>query len=314
MLVMSTSSSLPLVAVVGATGQQGGSVVTHLLSSGRYRVRGITRDPASAAAVALKQRGVDVVQAQADSVGELTKAFGGAHAVYGVTNFWDATMKLDASKETQQGKNIADAAVAAGVKVVIWSSLHDSHAIVSQRHGASSEAVAHHFTSKHRVEQYIRKLPITSVSVYAGFYCNNFAAFPPFAPTRVSTNSVEWALPLRADVGLPMFDIADTGLYVLQILSNPEKFSGKQLLMATEYLTTAQIAAVYEKVTGESASSRVVPINPQWPRDIATSYRWFNEFGYYNGERIEHLPTLPRTQLTSWEQYLVKSKWRVPQQ
>ena len=299
-------------AVVGATGQQGGSVVTHLLNSGRYRVRGLTRDPSSAAAVALKKRGVEVVKAEADSVDELKAAFKGSYAVYGVTNFWDESLKQDADKETQQGKNLADAAVASGVSVFVWSSLHDADAGVKER-GVSKAAEADHYTSKNRVEQYLRQLPLTSAFVYAGFYCNNFAAFPPFAPTRLSATSVEWAMPLRADVGLPLFDVADTGLYVLQILADPQRFKGQRLLMATEYLNTAQIAAGYEKVTGEKASSRVVPLNPQYPASIVSTYRWMNDVGYFAGEAIEQLPTLPRSQLTSWEQYLTKSKWRVPQ-
>ena len=312
----SNSSSLPLVAVVGATGQQGGSVVDHLLASGRYRIRGISRDPSSAASVALIRRGVEMVAAQADSVKELTAAFQGAQVVFGVTNFWDPSMQLDAAKETQQGKNIADAAVAAGVSHLIWSSLHDVHTIVRQRDGSSSTttADAHHFTSKHRVEQYIRTLAITSTFVYAGFYTNNFALFPPFAPTRLSPTSVEWALPLRADVGLPLFDIADTGKYVLTILASPQQYHQQRVLMATEYLTTAQIAATYARVTGETASSRVVSINPAYPKEIATSFAWFNEYGYYNGESIEHSNALPLSELTSWEQYLFKSKWTVAQQ
>ena len=275
---------------------------------------GISRDPSSAASVALIRRGVEVVAAQADSVKQLTAAFQCAQVVFGVTNFWDPSMQLDAAKETQQGKNIADAAVAAGVSHLIWSSLHDVHSIIRQR-GSSTAADAHHFTSKHRVEQYIRTLSsISSTFVYAGFYTNNFALFPPFAPTRLSPTSVEWALPLRADVGLPVFDIADTGKYMLAILASPQQYHQQRVLMATEYLTTAQIAATYARVTGETASSRVVSINPAYPKEIATSFAWFNEYGYYNGESIEHSNTVPLSELTSWEQYLIKSKWTVAQQ
>ena len=340
--------------MLGATGQQGGSVVSHLLSSGLYRVRGVTRDPSSAASVSLKKRGVEVVSAEADSVAQLTAAFQGAYGVFGVTNFWDPAMAQDADKETQQGRNIADAAVKANVRVIVWSSLHDAEAAIRQREsgsvisgssgsasgsgsagaGASGSTAAtkpststtptttatttptswdaHHFTSKHRVERYIRTLPgITAVFVYAGFYVNNFAAFPPFAPTRLSPTTVEWALPLRSDVGLPLFDVADTGLYVLSALQQPDKYSGQRLLMATDYLTTAQIAAAYQRVTGEQATSRTVPIDAQYPDSIQTSYRWFNEHGYYNGEAITHTSELPVDKLTSWEQYLKQSKWRV---
>src|ERR1700712_4786488 len=85
----------PLVAVVGATGQQGGSVVRHLLTSRLYRVRAITRNPSSPAALALAQQGVDVVRANLDVTAELTAAFTGAHAVFALTNHWDANMGAD---------------------------------------------------------------------------------------------------------------------------------------------------------------------------------------------------------------------------
>jgi len=81
------SSSLPLIVVVGSTGQQGGSVVSHLLKSGSYRVRGITRTIDSEASLSLIKRGVEMVAANVDSVDQLTTAFKGAYAVFGVTNF-----------------------------------------------------------------------------------------------------------------------------------------------------------------------------------------------------------------------------------
>ena len=98
---------------------------------------------------------------------------------------------------------------------------------------------------------------------------------------------MEWALPLRADVGLPICDVVDTGLYVLAVLADPQRCQNRRLLMATEYLTMAQIAATYQRMTGERAGSRVVPLNPQHPRALQTSY---NDVGYYAGEAIEHLP------------------------
>jgi len=215
-------------------------------------------------------------------------------------------MNMDAAIEVQQGKNQADAAVKAGVKLIIWSSLHNSDLYIQQR-GYLQEWEVSHFTSKYRVEEYIRGLPnIESVFIYAGFYTTNFSKFPPFAPTRISGTSVEWALPLRADVCLPIYDVDDTGAYVKLILEQPKKYTGQRFLAAAEYLTLTQIAEIYHKVTGETASARVIPMPSAFPQAIVDSYRWFNEFGYYAGEALDK-----RVKLTGWEAWLKKTGWRV---
>lgn len=306
------SADLPLIAVIGATGQQGGGVVNHLLASGKYRIRGLTRNPESAAAVALSKRGVQVVKAHADSVAELKAAFTGAWAVYAVTNFWDPEMNMNADKEEQQGRNMADAAVAAKVEIFLWSGLHDAHSIVA-RAGLKEPFDAEHFTCKYKVEQYVRSLPIKGIFLYAGFYMNNFEAFPPFAPRRVSPNHVEWALPLRADVGLPMLDVADTGIYVKEILAHPAQWYGKVVLLATEYLTMAQIARIYAQVTGEKATSRYLPETPAaFPDPIKTTYKWFNQFGYYGGADLNEADKRRDWPgISGWEDYLRRTGWRV---
>src|SRR5688572_2420326 len=109
-----------VVAVVGSTGAQGGGLCRAILAdpAGGYSCRAITRDPNKDKAKALAAAGAEVVQADMDDVESLTKAFAGAHAVFGVTNFWE---HFSAAKEKAQAKNIADAAKAAGVQHVIWS-------------------------------------------------------------------------------------------------------------------------------------------------------------------------------------------------
>src|SRR6187399_1629289 len=87
-------------------------------TNGGFFVRAITRDPSKPASKALASQGAEVVQGDLDDVASLTKAFAGAHGVFGITNFWE---HFSAEKEKAQAKNIADAARAAGVKHVIWS-------------------------------------------------------------------------------------------------------------------------------------------------------------------------------------------------
>ena len=118
-------SEKKIIAVLGATGAQGGGLAHAILNdpSGEFSLRAITRNASSDKAKALSAAGAEVVSADMDDVESLKKAFDGAYGVYGVTNFWE---HFSPQKETQQGKNIAAAAKETGVKHVIWSSFEDT--------------------------------------------------------------------------------------------------------------------------------------------------------------------------------------------
>ena len=107
-----------IVLVTGATGRQGGSVVSHMLEQG-WRLRALTRDPASGAAQALSRRGVDVVRGDLEDPASLESAVKGLYGVYSVQDFWS----VGARREVAQGKNLADAAQKAGVAHFVYSSV-----------------------------------------------------------------------------------------------------------------------------------------------------------------------------------------------
>jgi len=113
------------VAVVGATGNQGGSLARAALADPvkRFAVRALTRNPQSAKAKELAALGADVVQTDLDDIDSLKHAFAGAHAAYCVTNFWE---HFSPQKELQQAANLAEAAQHAGVTHVVWSTLEDT--------------------------------------------------------------------------------------------------------------------------------------------------------------------------------------------
>lgn len=84
-------SNRKTIAVVGATGSQGGGLVRAILAdkSGEFRARALTRDTKSAKAQELQQAGAEVVHADVDDLESLKHAFEGAHGVFGVTFFWN---------------------------------------------------------------------------------------------------------------------------------------------------------------------------------------------------------------------------------
>src|SRR5262245_30410765 len=132
-----------IILVSGATGRQGGGLITHLLA-GPWRIRALTRNPSGRAAQDLARRGVEIVQGDMDDPESLKNAMQGVHGVYSVQDFWT----VGAKREVQQGKNMADAARATGVEHFLYSSVG----------GAERNSGISHWETKWAVENHIRKL------------------------------------------------------------------------------------------------------------------------------------------------------------
>src|SRR5512133_2223436 len=113
-----------LIAVTGATGQQGGAVARKLLLHG-WMVRALTRDVNKPAAQELAALGVELVAGDMDNRAELDAAFKGVYGVFSVQNYWLPKVGFDG--EIRQGKSVADAARAAGVEHLVYSSVGAAH-------------------------------------------------------------------------------------------------------------------------------------------------------------------------------------------
>ena len=175
-----------VVSVIGGTGQQGGGVVTALLSTGEFTVRVASRNPASAAGRALAVRGVEVVTGDLLEPGSLGALFDGAHGAFVVTNFWDPSQ---GPRETEVGTAAVKAARAAGVTHLIWSTLPDSEKLT----GGRLKVV--HFTGKARVDAVVRAAGFARPTfVQAPFYFQNFLSM--MAPQPLPTGGRGWAVPM----------------------------------------------------------------------------------------------------------------------
>jgi len=145
-----------IITVFGATGNQGGSVIKTILAhpklSKEYKIRGVTRDPKKEKAQALHKQGVEVVAADLADVESVRKVVGGASAVFAVTNYWESRSR---DVEVSYGKNIADAAKAAGIELLVWSSLPNATKLTNGKLKAIE-----HFDGKAEIEDYIRKLNV----------------------------------------------------------------------------------------------------------------------------------------------------------
>jgi uncharacterized protein YbjT (DUF2867 family) len=173
-----------LLAVLGARGQQGGSIINSVLNdtqlSKQYKLRAISRNPSTPPAQDLHSKGVEVVKADVDDVESLKQAMAGAHTVFGLTvTVFDEHLK---EREIRQGKALADAAVAAGVEYLIFSTLPHTGKVSGGKY-PKFEA----FESKAEVEEYIRTLPIKSAFFAPGSFMQNFGSNMAPHPTSDGT-------------------------------------------------------------------------------------------------------------------------------
>ncbi|KAG8717151.1 hypothetical protein FRC08_008098 [Ceratobasidium sp. 394] len=226
------SSDKPIIAVCGATGFQGGSVVKHLLRDGRFAVRGLTRNPESAHAKELSKNGVPLVQADFNDVESLRRAFNGCYGVYAVTDFFDAF-----DQETQQGINIVDAAKATGIKHLVFSA------------GDDRPQPVHAFKHKAAAVAYLKKSGVPYTALYLTWYYSNMFLFDAF---QRNPQNGGWILrfPMPTDMPIPSLSPKDIGAYALAALANPSEWLGQDMRVCNEYITPRQFAETFAEVTG----------------------------------------------------------------
>ncbi|KAL8279677.1 hypothetical protein RQP46_007990 [Phenoliferia psychrophenolica] len=242
-----------IVVVIGATGQQGGSVARTLLEDGRFPVRAFTRRPDSESALALAKAGAEVVQGDLNNIADLERAFKGAYAIYALTDAWSAAK--GGVDEVTQGKNLADAAVRAGVKKFFFSCGFR----IDPKFGPSP--MCH---DKNVIEDYCQGLPELEVtSIWPMFYHTNWIQC---MPPRLAADgrTVEFAYPIYTkDMEFPVLDTDnDMGPAILGLLTSPKldtDYNGGSLIVASESLTLPQMAAIYSKVTGQEAHHVFLP-------------------------------------------------------
>src|SRR5215510_12651472 len=238
-----------IIAVVGATGTQGGGLAQAILAdpNGGFAVRAITRDPNKEKAKALRAKGAEVVQADLDDVESLKNAFAGAYGVYGVTNFWE---HFSAEKEKAQAKNIADAAKAAGVKHIIWSTLEDTRKLMEpgdKRMPFLQEKYrVPHFDAKAEADTYFSSLPITYL--VTSFYWDNLYMFG-LAPKKDNDGVYSWSFPM-GNAKLLGIAVEDIGKTVYGIFKSGKQYLGKTVGIVSQNLTIDEMGDKLTKGLG----------------------------------------------------------------
>ncbi|HZF65637.1 MAG TPA: NmrA/HSCARG family protein, partial [Chitinophagaceae bacterium] len=169
-----------IIAVFGATGAQGGGVANAILNdpNSEFSVRAITRDVNSEKAKELARQGAELVSADIDDPASMHKALEGAYGAYLVTFFWS---HFSAEKEMTEAQHMAEAAKAAGLQHVIWSTLEDTRKWVPLDDDRMPTLMGNykvpHFDGKGEADKYFTDLGVPTTFLRASFYWDNFIYF-----------------------------------------------------------------------------------------------------------------------------------------
>ena len=220
-----------VIAVMGATGTQGGGVVEELLNRKRFAVRVLARNPSSEKAKALQAKGCEVVQADFTKPETLEPAFKNAYGAFVVTNFWDPDTMTN---ETAQGTLAVKAAKTAGVQHLVWSTLPNCQEISEGKY----EVI--HFTGKALVDSVVKTSGFPYYTfVEAPMYFQNLTGM--MAPQPLEGGGTGWTLPMSpSSKSLHIGDPVEMGKLAARVFEYPDSLGAGQHLAQASELTSWQ--------------------------------------------------------------------------
>ena len=275
---MKTKNDEKLIAVMGATGHQGGAVVRALQASGQFKIRALSRNP-----VKHHDLADEVVEADLNRPDTLQPAFAGAHGVFLVTS-----SALEGTDEFTQGAAAVRAAKAAGVKHFIWSTLPDVKAISDGRFDVP------HFTGKAKVDRVVTEAGFANHTfVIAPFFYQNLAG--ALAPQKQADGSRRWALPLNPSVRcIHMGDITELGNIVVGAFEHPDQAgNGEYLPLVGDFMSFNEIVDTLNR-QGHNFSFTQVPADAfatlfPGAAEIAAMFRYFEAHTYLGSESRDRI-------------------------
>lgn len=309
-----------IIAVVGATGAQGGGLVRAILNdkNGPFTARAITRDVNSEKAKALAEAGAEVVAADVDDVKSLKKAFEGAHGAFCVTFFW---AHLKPEKELSQARNMAQAAKDAGVKHVIWSTLEDTRKSIPLSDDRMPTLMGKykvpHFDAKGEADAIFSELGVPTTFLVTSFYWENFIYFG-MGPKKGADGKLSITLPMGTKK-LASIAAEDIGKTAYAIFEEGEEMIGKTIGVAGGHLTGAQMAKSLSKALGQPVTYN--PVSPAAFRgfgfpgaeDLGNMFQFNCDFEQdcCDARSISETKTL-NPELMTFDRWLAANKSRIP--
>ena len=309
-----------IIAVVGATGSQGGGLVRAILNDpkGGFGVRAIVRDVNSLKAKELAKLGAEVVPGDVDDVESLKKAFKGAYGAFCVTFYW-AHMSPD--REIANAKALATAAKAAGIQHAIWSTLEDVRKFVplsdNRMPTIQGKYKCPHFDTKGESNRFFTDLGVPVTFLQTTFYWDNFIFFG-LGPKKGPDGKLAITFPM-GDKKVAGIAAEDIGKCAYGIFKKGREFIGKTVSIAGEFLTCAQMAAGLSKAMGREI--RYNEVTPDVYRsfgfpgadDMGNMFQFYRDFEkeFCSVRDLKAVRAL-NPELQTFEQWLTKNAGRIP--
>ena len=309
-----------VIAVVGATGMQGGGLARAILADpgGGLRVRALTRDVHSDKAKELARLGAEVVAVDVHDVESLKRAFAGASGVFCVTFFW---AHFSPEKEFAEAEAMAKAAKSAGVQHVIWSTLEDTRRWVPLSDNRMPTLLGKykvpHFDAKGEADQVFKQLGVPTTFLLTSFYWDNLIHFG-MGPKPEPDGTLAFTLAM-GEARLPGIAAEDIGRCALGIFKRREAYLGRTIGIAGEHLTGLQMAGALSKALGQTVRYNDVP--PEVYRtfgfpgadDLGNMFQFKRDFNaVFCAARDPAITRTLNAELQTFAQWLEAKKTQIP--
>ena len=309
-----------IIAVVGATGAQGGGLVRAIMGDpgGGYTARAITRDVNSELARELAKLGAEVVAANIDDEASLASALDGAYGAYFVTFFW---AHFSPEKEKAEARYLATAAKTAGVKHVIWSTLEDTRQWVplsdTRMPTLMGQYKVPHFDAKGESNKVFTELGVPTTFLFTSFYWDNLIHFG-MGPKKGPDGKLVFTLPM-GDKKLAGIAAEDIGKCAYGIFKKGPEYIGKSVGIAGAHLTGKQMADALSEALRQEVSYNAV--SPEAYRgfgfpgaeDLGNMFQFYADFEHVVcGARDLELSRALNPALQTFDTWLARNKMRIP--
>ncbi|KFA80046.1 hypothetical protein S40288_01828 [Stachybotrys chartarum IBT 40288] len=327
-----------LICVVGATGNQGGSVARRFLAAG-FRVRGLTRNTASPTAQALSAAGIEVVAADLADPASLAAAFRGANVIFSVTNFWEPFFRPDCREaaqkkgvtcrryayevEYEQGKNIADAAAQT------VDTLDDNGFLVStlsqaEKCSGGKFKDLYHYDAKADifpayVDDRYPELAKKMSCIHTGYFYTSFNILPDSYFGKLPDGSFEMAFTTTPNKVQPHLDpVGDLGNFTYAVYQMPP---GKAYMAAGTTCAWPEFAETWGRINNVPIKYRqvepeeMIAATPDRDAGIETSlmFSYSSDPGYDGGMDLLYAEDIRKAgiecPMTTWEEWASKQDW-----
>lgn len=308
------------IAVTGATGAQGGGLARVMLEDPdrTFGVRALTRDAGSEKALQLADRGAEVVEADLDDLQSLKQAFDGAYGAWCVTNFWE---HFSPERELQQAENLAEAARAAGLRHVVWSTLEDTRRWVPLEDDRMPTLMGRykvpHFDAKGEADRYFSERGLPATFLLTSFYWDNLIHLGA-GPERSAEGVLAITFPMGGEK-MPGIASEDIGKCAFGVFRRKDEYLGRTVGIAGEHLTGDEMAAALAEVLDEPV--RYDDVSPETYRnfgfpgaeDLANMYQFMHDFNRdFCGVRDVELARSLNPSLLSFRDWLGRNRERIP--